>query len=108
MPDLDKIIKDIEAIRKPAILQVKKLNELYASLKEELDRKFKEEFIAQKGDLRGLEDFYSLVVAIKKDVMVIKGTANLIKKLNNLSEYNVSEEDFEEAELNEIFNKTKK
>jgi hypothetical protein len=112
MLDLDKILKDIEVIRKSILPQLKKLDNLYTKLKEELNDKFKEEYREQRGDLRGLEDFYSLLVAVKKDVMVVKGTTNLIKKLNNLSEYNVSEESIEEAkeeaELEEIFDKTKK
>ena len=104
MADLDKIIKDTNKLRKKIIPDLKLLADMYSKLREEIGDKFKEEFTTQKGDLRGLEDFYSLLMTIKKDTAVIRNVNNVFRRLNDLSDYNISEE-IEEKELNEIFDK---
>ena len=107
--DLDKIIKDANKLRKKIAPDLKALDGLYSKLKEEIGDKFKEEFSFQKGDLRGLEDFYSLLMIVKKDTAMIRNVSNMFRRLNDLSDYNVSEEKAEEliekSELKEIFDK---
>lgn len=105
MADLDKIIKDIENLRTKVTPELEHLDKMYNTLKEEINDKFQEERRAQNGDLKGLEDFYSLLITIKRDTNVIRNVNGLFKRLNRLSDYKVSEEMIEESELSEIFQK---
>jgi len=102
MSDANGTIKKISSLREKIIKDVGALSGLYASLKNEIDKRFRDELGKQKGDYSGLEDFYALVMLIKKDANTSSGVSNLLKRFNDLSRFNVSEIE-DNIELEKIF-----
>jgi hypothetical protein len=105
MPDANQTIKKITGLKEKVKKDLANLLGLYDSLKGEVDRKFRKELKHQKGDYNGLEDFYALVMMIKKDSQTVSGASGLVKRLNDLSGFNISEieEEVENVELEKIF-----
>jgi len=102
MPGVNQTIKKISDLRKKVEKDLSSLAGLCGSLKEEVDLKFRAELRHQNGDYKGLEDFYALVMMIKKDNQTVIGMLNLLKRLNNLSGFDVSEIQ-DNIELGNIF-----
>jgi len=102
MPETNQTIKKIDMLRGKVKKDIVNMLQLYGSLKDDLEGKFRSELRQQKGDYNGLEDFYALVMLLKKDSQTVSGIMNLFKRLNDLSKFNVSEIE-DNIELEKIF-----
>lgn len=102
MPDANQTIKKITALKEKIKKDLSGLSNLYGSLKNEIDKKFRDELTHQKGDYSGLEDFYALVMMIKKDTSTASGALNIVKRLNDISKFDVSDIE-DNIELEKIF-----
>ena len=91
MADLNTSVTKVTALKEKIKKDVSTLISLYSDLKKEIDHKFKEELKLQKGDYNGLEDFYALVMMLKKDTQTSVGVLSLLKRLNDLSGFSISE-----------------
>jgi hypothetical protein len=102
MKSTNQSISKITFLKERIKKELATLTGLYLSLRDEIDSKFKEELRNQKGDYSGLEDFYALVMMIKKDANTSAGALNLIRRLNDVSDFNVSDIQ-DNIELEKIF-----
>lgn len=97
MPDVNKIIADVTSIGKRSLKDLRTMVEAYEILVKEVDSTFKEEIRFQDGKSDGLEDFYALLVSIKKNKISIINAMTLIERLKNISDFNISEETIEKV-----------
>lgn len=100
------LIRDISNIRKRMLKDFDSMVRKYAELTDDMNHRFKDELSFQKGNIHGLEDFFSLVMVLKKNNSQIQNSASLFKRMKDISTFNISEDDMpskaEEKEIKEI------
>lgn len=101
MADLNRVIRDITALKKKIQKDLTTLVGKYTELRKDIDDKFNSELALQKGNYEGLEDFYALVMMARKDASSISGVLGLFKRLNDISDFDVSDIE-DNMELREI------
>jgi len=104
MSDTNKMISDISSLSKKVNKDIMRLMEVYNMLFNDVNHRFKEEYVRQNGKINGLEDFYSLVITLKGDKTKVANAFGLINRLKDISQFNISEEALEEQQekINEL------
>ena len=97
MADLNKIISDASSLHKKIKKDLRQLAAVYETLTKDVNRTFREELRYQNGKIEGLEDFYSLLLASKKNSKNAVYALRLVEEAKDLSGFNVSEEAIEKA-----------
>ena len=90
--------------RRSLIRELSQTTALYGKLLDEVQSSFRKELKDNNGKIAGLEDFYSLFMAVKKDSASVRNSLGCIKKTSDLSKYDIEESD---KDLKEIFGDNK-
>lgn len=103
MSDLNKIKNEVSSATKKVLGDLKLLSGKYKEFQAEIDARFKEELREQHGNLKGLEDFYSLNVSIKRNNQHVNNAFGLLNRLTDVSSFNISEiNDLEDKRIKEL------
>lgn len=105
MADSNKMIADSLRQTKKLKDDLKKLIDLYDVLFKDVDKRFRSEYMHQKGSTDGLEDFYTLILDLKTNRSKLKNTFSLLTRLKDLSKYDINETERkldEEKEIEQI------
>ena len=93
MANLDKMKNDIASLTEKVNKDVQRLLGTYSDLNTRLQLDLKEEFIRNSGNLEGLEDFQSLANMVKRNRQSVANMASLMRRMKNISEFNISQDD---------------
>lgn len=93
MPDLNKLITDIENTSKELKIKLGDLLKKYEDLYREGNRQFRTERSASAGSLEGLEEFHRLVLIVKRNKDVIGSLTRGITGLRTISTFKFVEEE---------------
>lgn len=104
MPDLNKTLKTASSLQKKLLEDLVTLNKMYDDAASEINGRFRDEYQRNSGNMNGLEDFFMLNTIVKKNGMSIRNALNLVKRMKNVEGFEISEENLEDAELEEILN----
>jgi len=96
MSEVNKMISDVSSLSKKIAKDLDTLSSVYHRLFDDINRRFKEELLRQDGKIKGLEDFYSLVILLKGDKTKVRNVLSILGGLKDISHFNVSEEALEE------------
>lgn len=102
MNDPNKIIQNITALKKRIDKDISQAITKYELLTNEMDIRFREELSYHNGSVKGLEDFFSLILTLKKNNSQIKNAGMILKRMKDISNFNVSEEVDSKKELENI------
>lgn len=92
--NLVKVINEIEDMKKKLIQDSNSFLDLYGTFEKELKKRFNNEYLNNKGDIRGLEDFRRIVLISQKNYNIARTINNLLKKsIIDLKDFEIIEED---------------
>lgn len=93
MPDLNKLMVDIQKSSSDIEVQLKTLFGKYESLYHDANSQFTTERIASSGSMDGLENFYHLVQVIRRNKDVMGSLVRGISNLRSISNFKFVEEE---------------
>lgn len=102
MPNLNERKNEINELRKKILRDLQELASMSGKLSDDFDARFREEY-REVGGLEGLEDFYMLNQVLKKNAQSANNAHAVLKRMRDMTNYDINEEDVEEAQLEEIF-----
>ena len=102
MSDINKMISDASSMKKKLDKDLQEFFSMYRVLEKEVNHRFQEEFLLNKGKLDDLGDFSMLVHACRKNSGALKSACNLVGRMVDLSAYEINEEKETIKELDEI------
>ena len=100
--DIGKSLQEVSAKHKKILSDLEEYTGIYNKVSAEINQRFRDE-LSKMGSSSGLEDFYTLNTLLKKNAMNIKNACLLVKRMKDVSGYNISEEQIEEKQLEKIF-----
>jgi hypothetical protein len=95
MPDLNKLITDVEKESKDIKGKLSKLFEKYEDLYRDGNRQFRTERTASAGSMDGLEEFRHLILLVKRNKDVVASLMRGIMNLKIISNFKFIEEEVE-------------
>jgi hypothetical protein len=104
MADINKTLQEVSVKHKKILSDLEGYMEACEKLSSEINDRFRDEY-SKTGSISGLEDFYALNNIMKKNTMNLKNACVLVKRMRDMSGYNISEEQLEEKQLEKIFDK---
>ena len=104
MPDINKILKTAFVLQKKVQADLENLYGMFESATKDVNGRFRDEYQRNNGNMIGLEDFFMLNTLLKKNSISVRNALNLIRKMRAMDGYNISEEQIEDKELEEILN----
>jgi len=102
MSDVNKMISDVNMLRKGVLKQLQEYMSVYATLEKEVQNRFHDEYRHNNHKVAGLEDFHQLSYICRKNLDTIKSACNLVARVSDLSGFDISEEDALVKELDKI------
>lgn len=104
MSDLNNITSNITALRGKLLGDISSLIRMYGELEDTVRSRFRDEYERNAGSSNGLEDFYMLNSVVKKNHIAVKNAHSIIKRMADLSKYDISEttEEVMDAELEKL------
>ena len=106
MVNVNKTMKGISAVKGKIMKDLKIMIGMYEEVSSDVQKRFNNEFKAS-GSMNGLEDFYLLNQILKKNTISTKNSLTLLSKMRDISNFNVIEEEINDAALEEIFEEQK-
>ena len=92
MPDPNKMRNDVMSLADKINRDISSLTKKYKALATEVDKRFRDELRVQSGDMDGLDDFYRLMLIVKKNAQVSQQALFLMSKMVDISKFDISEE----------------
>lgn len=102
MKDLNKLSSESESLRKRTLKDIDGLLSIYSDYNSSIESSFREEMIRNKGSMNGMEDFYMLRNAVRKNFMAVKGAHSMLHRMSAVSGYDVKEDSQIDEELKDI------
>lgn len=104
MADINNMLADLAARGEKIRKDLEEVSRAYGRLESEMRHRYRDELSYNRGSSEGLEDFFMLNATIRRNSMAVRNAAVLMKKVKDLSGYDISEEEI----LDKIFDKKRK
>jgi hypothetical protein len=93
MPDINNMTKDMSKLKKKILTELSLLLKMHSDFEKEVATRFKEEYNRNSKKMDSLQDFYHLKYVSTKSLKAVKTAHNLLSTVDDLSRFEIEEED---------------